>query len=144
MFLGAGAVMHAMNDEVNIRSFGGLAKHMKVTFYTFFAGYLAIIGFPFLSGFFSKDKIIEAAFAGQNCPGSSGTITVLVAGLTAFYMSRLFFAIFLGEERWERHGTNAKHPHDPVAFHVASDGYFGSGVRPLGRDLELHGLSHLA
>lgn len=117
MFLGAGAVMHAMNDEVNIRGFGGLAKHMKITFYTFFAGYLAIIGFPFLSGFFSKDKIIEAAFTGQGAlPWIFGTITVLVAGLTAFYMSRLFFAIFLGEERWERHGTNAKHPHDPSPF----------------------------
>lgn len=117
MFLGAGAVMHAMNDEVNIRGFGGLAKHMKITFFTFFAGYLAIIGFPFLSGFFSKDKIIEAAFTGQGAlPWIFGTITVLVAGLTAFYMSRLFFAIFLGEERWERHGTNAKHPHDPSPF----------------------------
>lgn len=114
MFLGAGAVMHGMNDEVNIRGFGGLAKHMKITFYTFFAGYLAIIGFPLLSGFYSKDKIIEIAFTGEGAlPWIFGTITVLVAGLTAFYMSRLFFGIFLGEERWAKEGPDAKHPHDP-------------------------------
>lgn len=114
LFLGAGAVMHAMNDEVNMRGFGGLAKHMKITFYTFFAGYLAIIGFPFLSGFFSKDKIIEAAFTGEGAlPWIFGCITVAVAGLTAFYMSRLVFGIFLGEERWSSEGPDAKHPHDP-------------------------------
>lgn len=114
MFLGAGAVMHGMKDEVGIRGFGGLAKHMKITFVTFFAGYLAIIGFPFLSGFFSKDKIIEIAFTGEGAlPWIFGTITVLVAGLTAFYMSRLFFGIFLGKERWAHEGPDAHHPHDP-------------------------------
>lgn len=114
MFLGAGAVMHAMGEEVNIRGFGGLAKHMKITFYTFLAGYLAIIGFPFLSGYFSKDLIIEAAFTGEGItPWIFGFATVLVAGLTAFYMSRLFFMIFLGNERWDHKGANAKHPHDP-------------------------------
>ncbi|MDY5585178.1 MAG: NADH-quinone oxidoreductase subunit L [Arcanobacterium sp.] len=114
MFLGAGAVMHAMDDEVNMRGFGGLAKHMKITFYTFMAGYLAIIGFPLLSGFFSKDKIIEAAFTGHGAqPWIFGTITVLVAGLTAFYMSRMVFMIFFGKARWEHHGAGAKHPHDP-------------------------------
>ncbi|MBM7825884.1 NADH-quinone oxidoreductase subunit L [Arcanobacterium pluranimalium] len=117
MFLGAGAVMHGMNDEVNMRGFGGLGKHMKITFYTFMAGYLAIIGFPFLSGFYSKDKIIEAAFTGEGAlPWVFGTITVLVAGLTAFYMSRMVFMIFLGEERWDHDGPDAKHPHDPSAL----------------------------
>ncbi|QRV02982.1 NADH-quinone oxidoreductase subunit L [Arcanobacterium phocisimile] len=114
MFLGAGAVMHAMKDEVNIRGFGGLSSHMKITFGTFLAGYLAIIGFPFLSGYFSKDKIIEVAFSGEGLqPWTFGTITVLVAGLTAFYMSRVFFAIFLGEERWDH---KDKHPHDPSPY----------------------------
>lgn len=116
LFLGAGSVMHAMDDEVDMRGFGGLRKYMPITFWTFFAGYLAIIGFPFLSGFYSKDKIIEAAFTGDGAqPWIFGTITLLVAGLTAFYMSRLFFMIFLGEERWEKTGPNAKHPHDPDA-----------------------------
>lgn len=114
MFLGAGAVMHAMNDDVNIRGFGGLSRHMKITFATFLTGYLAIIGFPFLSGYFSKDKIIEVAFSGHGVqPWIFGTITVLVAGLTAFYMSRVFFAIFLGKERWDH---SEKHPHDPSPF----------------------------
>ena len=63
LFLGAGSVMHGMNDEVDMRKYGGLRKYMPVTFVTFGLGYLAIIGFPGLSGFFSKDKIIEAAFA---------------------------------------------------------------------------------
>ncbi|MFP7696247.1 NADH-quinone oxidoreductase subunit L [Trueperella sp. LYQ143] len=114
MFLGAGAVMHAMGDEVNIRGFGGLGKRMKITFWTFLAGYVAIIGVPFLSGFYSKDKIIEAAFTGQGArPWVFGVVTVLVAGLTAFYMSRLVFGIFLGAPRWSSSGSNAKHPHDP-------------------------------
>ena len=59
MFLGAGSVMHGMNDEVDMRHDGGLRKYMKVTFVTFAFGYLAILGIPPLSGFFSKDKIIE-------------------------------------------------------------------------------------
>jgi formate hydrogenlyase subunit 3/multisubunit Na+/H+ antiporter MnhD subunit len=63
LFLGAGSVMHGMNDEVDMRKYGGLRKYMPITFVTFGLGYLAIIGFPGLSGFFSKDKIIEAAFA---------------------------------------------------------------------------------
>ncbi|MCI6573794.1 MAG: NADH-quinone oxidoreductase subunit L [Actinomycetaceae bacterium] len=114
MFLGAGAVMHAMDDEVDMRGFGGLGKHMKITFYTFLCGYLAIIGFPFLSGFYSKDKIIEAAFTGVGAqPWIFGIVTVLVAGLTAFYMSRLVAMIFLGDPRWETSGPQAKHPHDP-------------------------------
>ena len=117
MFLGAGAVMHAMADEVDMRGFGGLAKKMPITFYTFLAGYLAIIGFPFLSGYFSKDKIIEAAFIGEGAqPWIFGSITVIVAGLTAFYMSRLVAMIFLGDARWSEEGLDAKHPHDPDPF----------------------------
>ena len=88
MFLGAGSVMHAMDDEVDMRGFGGLSKHLPVTWATFLAGYLAIIGFPFLSGYFSKDKIIEAAFVGEGWrPWVFGGLTMAVAGLTAFYMS---------------------------------------------------------
>lgn len=117
MFLGAGSVMHAMNDEVDMRGFGGLWKHMKVTWATFGLGYLAIIGFPLLSGFWSKDKIIEAAFVGEGWqPWVFGMSTLLVAGLTAFYMSRLFFMIFHGTARWETEGANAKHPHESPAL----------------------------
>lgn len=131
MFLGAGSVMHAMNDEVNMRGFGGLSKHMKITFYTFLCGYLAIIGFPFLSGYFSKDKIIEAAFTGEGVtPWIFGFATVIVAGLTAFYMSRLLFMIFFGKERWD-HKTH--HPHDPsplmwVPMAILAVGSLGLGA----------------
>ena len=109
MFLGAGAVMHGTGDETDMRRFGALARHMKTTWWTFGAGYLAIIGFPFLSGFWSKDKIIEAAFVGEGWrPWFFGSVTLLVAGLTAFYMSRLFFMTFHGKPRW---GPDV-HPHE--------------------------------
>ena len=74
MFLGAGSVMHAMNDDVQMRHYGALAKVMPITFATFAVGYLAIIGFPFLAGYYAKDHIIEAAFehnAGDRAAGSA-------------------------------------------------------------------------
>ncbi|WP_413453057.1 NADH-quinone oxidoreductase subunit L [Georgenia phoenicis] len=114
MFLGAGSVMHGMDDQVDMRRFGGLSKHMRITWLTFAAGWLAIIGFPGLSGFWSKDLIIEAAFVGEGWrPWVFGTVTLLAAGLTAFYMSRLFFMTFHGKERWAptREGKE-QHPHE--------------------------------
>ncbi|MEE6273887.1 NADH-quinone oxidoreductase subunit L [Georgenia sp. MJ206] len=114
MFLGAGSVMHGMDDQVDMRRFGGLAKHMKITWLTFAAGWLAIIGFPGLSGFWSKDLIIEAAFVGEGWrPWVFGSVALLGAGLTAFYMSRLFFMTFHGKERWAptREGKK-QHPHE--------------------------------
>ena len=112
MFLGAGSVMHGMNDRVDMRTFGGLYKKMRTTWFTFMMGWLAIIGLPPLSGFWSKDKIIEAAWVGEGWqPWVFGTITVLVAGLTAFYMSRLFFMTFHGKERW----LEDDHPHESPA-----------------------------
>ena len=72
MFLGAGSVMHGMNDDVNMRHYGALARAMPITFVTFAAGYLAIIGFPFFSGFYSKDHIIEAAFERSAVVGAAG------------------------------------------------------------------------
>ena len=109
LFLGAGAVKHEMNDEVDMRRFGGLAKIMPITTVTFFLGYLAIIGIPPFSGFFTKDSIIDAAF---DKGGTSGFIlgcaTVLGAAITAFYMSRVMFMTFVGERRWEADA----HPHE--------------------------------
>ncbi|MDJ0464373.1 NADH-quinone oxidoreductase subunit L [Streptomyces sp. H27-C3] len=102
LFLGAGSVMHGMNDEVDMRKYGGLRKYMPVTFVTFGLGYLAIIGFPGLSGFFSKDKIIEAAFASGGAQGwILGSVTLLGAGLTAYYMTRVMILTFFGEKRWQ-------------------------------------------
>ncbi|MGW0546981.1 NADH-quinone oxidoreductase subunit L [Streptomyces altiplanensis] len=106
LFLGAGSVMHGMNDEVDMRKYGGLRKYMPVTFVTFGLGYLAIIGFPGLSGFFSKDKIIEAAFASGGAQGwILGTVTLLGAGITAYYMTRVMLMTFFGEERWRNTAT---------------------------------------
>ncbi|MER7398557.1 NADH-quinone oxidoreductase subunit L [Streptomyces sp. NPDC000151] len=106
LFLGAGSVMHGMNDEVDMRRYGGLRKYMPVTFVTFGLGYLAIIGFPGLSGFFSKDKIIEAAFASGGTQGwILGGAALLGAGITAFYMTRVMLMTFFGEERWRKAPT---------------------------------------
>ena len=120
LFLGAGSVMHGMNDEVDMRKFGGLARYMPVTFATFGFGYLALIGFPFLSGYFSKDAIIEAAFGQEGARGwIFGGAAVLGAALTAFYMTRLMLMTFFGEKRWEG-ATSADgrefHPHESPAI----------------------------
>ena len=109
MFLGAGSVMHGMNDQVNMRRFGGISTVMKVTWVTFGLGWLAIIGVPPFSGFWSKDKIIEAAFVGDGWrPWVFGGAALLGAAVTAFYMTRLFLMTFQGERRW----TDDVHPHE--------------------------------
>ena len=109
LFLGAGSVMHGMNDQVDMRRYGGLATKMKTTFVTFGLGYLALIGFPFLSGYWTKDAIIEAAFDKGGVSGYLlGGIAVLGAGLTAFYMTRLMLMTFFGKPRWE----DGVHPHE--------------------------------
>ncbi|WP_225825894.1 NADH-quinone oxidoreductase subunit L [Streptomyces naphthomycinicus] len=114
LFLGAGSVMHGMNDEVDMRRYGGLRKYMPVTFITFGLGYLAIIGFPGLSGFFSKDKIIEAAFAKGGTEGwILGGAALLGAAITAFYMTRVMLMTFFGEERWRNQPTRS--PEAPSA-----------------------------
>jgi NADH-quinone oxidoreductase subunit L len=116
LFLGAGSVMHAMNDSVDMRRFGGLWRKLPITFATFGLGYLALIGFPFLSGYFTKDAIIEAAFdRGDSWGYVLGGVAVLGAGLTAFYMTRLMLMTFFGRARWEE-GT---HPHEAPAVMTA-------------------------
>ncbi|CAN5565638.1 NADH-quinone oxidoreductase subunit L [soil metagenome] len=112
LFLGAGSVMHGMNDETDMRRYGGLRKLMPVTFVTFGLGYLAIIGIPPFAGFFSKDAIIETAFAAGGVKGLLlGTVTLLGAGITAFYMTRVMILTFFGDRRWKP-GT---HPHESPA-----------------------------
>ncbi|MFG2760054.1 NADH-quinone oxidoreductase subunit L [Streptomyces wuyuanensis] len=114
LFLGAGSVMHGMNDEVDMRRYGGLRKYMPITFVTFGLGYLAIIGFPGLSGFFSKDKIIEAAFAKGGTEGwILGGAALLGAAITAFYMTRVMLMTFFGEKRWQPDDKGElPHPHE--------------------------------
>jgi len=105
MFLGAGSVMHAMDDEVDMRHYGALQKMLPVTFVTFAMGYLAIIGFPGFSGFWSKDKIIETAFTQSTVVG---LLALLGAGITAFYMTRLMLMTFFTKQRWD----DGVHPHE--------------------------------
>lgn len=109
LFLGAGSVMHGMDDETDMRRYGGLRTLMPITFATFGLGYLAIIGIPPFSGFFSKDKIIEAAFGSGGIGGAAlGTVALIGAGLTAFYMTRVMLMTFFGERRW----NPGAHPHE--------------------------------
>ncbi|UMG93823.1 NADH-quinone oxidoreductase subunit L [Nocardioides sp. TF02-7] len=108
MFLGAGSVMHAMDDDVDMRHYGGLRKMLPVTFLTFAMGYLAIIGFPGFSGFWSKDKIIETALV-ENWV--VGVCAILGAGITGFYMTRLMLMTFFTEKRW----SQGVHPHESPA-----------------------------
>ena len=107
MFLGAGSIMHGMNDEVDMRRFGDLAKYMRITFLTFAAGYLAIIGFPFTSGFYSKESIIDAAF-GQNV--TLGILAIIGSGITGYYMTRLMMMTFFGANRWDDEANPAESP----------------------------------
>jgi NADH-quinone oxidoreductase subunit L len=105
MFLGAGSVMHGMDDDVDMRHYGALNKMLPVTFLTFAMGYLAIIGFPGFSGFWSKDKIIETALADN---WVVGVLAMLGAGITGFYMTRLMLMTFFTSKRWEE----GVHPHE--------------------------------
>jgi NADH-quinone oxidoreductase subunit L len=109
MFLGAGSVMHGMNDEVNMRRYGGLAKFMPITTITFGLGYLAIIGVPPFAGYYSKDKIIETAFNAGGVQGVIfGSAALLGAIITAFYMTRVMLMTFFGNKRW----ADDAHPHE--------------------------------
>ncbi|MBJ7340091.1 NADH-quinone oxidoreductase subunit L [Mycolicibacterium sp.] len=112
LFLGAGSVMHGMDDETDMRRFGGLRTFMPITFVTFGLGYLAIIGVPPFAGFFSKDAIIETAFAAGGVKGILlGGAALLGAGITAFYMTRVMLMTFFGEKRWKED----VHPHESPA-----------------------------
>jgi NADH-quinone oxidoreductase subunit L len=129
LFLGAGSVIHGMDDEQDMRRYGGLARLLPVTFVTFSVAYLAIIGVPPFSGFFTKDGIIEAAW---DRGGTAGPIlaacAILGAGITAFYMTRMMLMTFSGKPRWqedgERHATPetaqapVRHPHESPAVMV--------------------------
>ncbi|WP_051452513.1 NADH-quinone oxidoreductase subunit L [Actinospica robiniae] len=114
LFLGAGSVMHGMNDDVNMRHYGALRKYMLWTYVTFGLGYLAIIGCPPFSGYWSKDKIIEAAFSQGGTSGWILGFTALLGALvTAFYMTRVMLMTFFGTKRWveDEHG-HEPHPHE--------------------------------
>ncbi|WP_454860717.1 NADH-quinone oxidoreductase subunit L [Promicromonospora soli] len=140
LFLGAGSVMHAMGDETDMRRYGGLSRFLPITWITMGLGWLAILGIPPFSGFYSKDGIIEAAFIpvdGQ--PWRAwvfGSVAVLGAAITAFYMTRLFFMTFGGRRpRWKDH----RHPHEGSPLMWWPLVFLGVGSAALGAVLGIGG-----
>jgi NADH-quinone oxidoreductase subunit L len=112
LFLGSGAVIHALHGEQDIRNMGGLKRHLPITFWTFMIGSLAIAGVPGLAGFFSKDEILfETFYRGYRWLWIVGVITSL---LTATYMFRLVYLTFYGEERFALAGGDHGHGHAPA------------------------------
>jgi NADH-quinone oxidoreductase subunit L len=113
LFLGAGSVMHALHDVIDIRRMGGLKDKMKITWLTFWIGGLALAGFPLMSGFFSKDEILANAFESSVWLWLAGIIT---AGLTAFYTFRAIFTAFHGQPRDHHLYEHAHESHAPITF----------------------------
>jgi len=109
LFLGAGSVIHALHEEQDIWKMGGLCRKMGITFWTFLIGTLALSGVPPFSGFYSKDSILAQALEQRNYPLFA--LGVVVAGLTTFYMFRLFYVAFVGKPRTEAAG----HVHESPA-----------------------------
>lgn len=113
LFLGAGSVIVVLHHEQNIWKMGGLRKYLPVTYWTLLAGSLALIGFPFFSGFYSKDLILEALHFSQ-LPAAPFAYSLVLASIfiTALYTFRLFFVVFHGEQRWE--SKLKSHLHEPA------------------------------
>jgi NADH-quinone oxidoreductase subunit L len=110
LFLAAGSVIIALHHEQDMRRMGGLKKYMPITYWTSLIGSLALIGFPGFSGFFSKDAIIEAVHASEIAGSDFAYFSVLVGVfITALYSFRLFFLVFHGDERFDRHGGHQPH-----------------------------------
>jgi len=141
MFLGAGAAMHALEGQLDMRKMGNLKKYLPVTFWTFTIGWFAIIGVPGLSGFFSKDYVLESALhAGESNPALAPIfwIGIATAALTAFYMTRMYVTTFLGSERIEMgdEGHGAAHDH-------AHEGHGHDAPHAHGHDAHAHGKAHV-
>ena len=139
LFLGSGAVIHAMHEEQDMRRYGGLRAALPVTFATFGLAYLAIIGVPPFSGFFSKDAIIEAALTSGGTRGYVlGGAALLGAGITAFYMTRVMLMTFFGQKRW----APGAHPHEAPAVMtwpmilLAFGSVFAGGLLAVGGTLQ--------
>jgi NADH-quinone oxidoreductase subunit L len=116
LFLGAGSVIHAMHHEQDMRNMGNLRRYIPFTTAMMTIGTLALIGFPFTAGYYSKDAIIEAAYASTR-PGHTLAFfaTVIAALMTSFYSWRLFFMTFEGPARWAGHGAAHHDDHHAVA-----------------------------
>ncbi len=146
LFLGAGSVIHAMHHEQDIRNMGGLRKHIPFTAAVMAIGTLALTGFPFTAGYFSKDAIIEAAYASKNPAHAYAFLaTVIAAFMTSFYSWRLYFLTFEGKARW---GADAHSLHEGVD-HAGTAAHGGHGhdaepasAAPHHHDDHAHGHGH--
>ncbi|KQU50899.1 NADH:ubiquinone oxidoreductase subunit L [Bosea sp. Leaf344] len=128
LFLGAGSVIHAMHHEQDMRNMGGLRRHIPLTAAAMTIGTLALTGFPLFAGYFSKDAIIESAYASVAHKGFAGTyafvLLVVAACMTSFYSWRLYFMTFEGKPRWAGHSHghddhgHADHAHQTHAAHA--------------------------
>ena len=145
LFLGAGCIIHAVHSN-EMSAMGGLRKYMPITHITFLIACLAISGIPPFSGFFSKDEILTACFAYSP---AMGWIMTAIAGMTAFYMFRLYYGIFWGTENKELHAEHTPHeapltmtvPLMVLALITIFCGWafnFGSYVSADGRDYQIH------
>ena len=113
LFLGAGSVIHGMSGEQDMQKMGALRHHMPITFWTFMAATLAIVGFPGFAGFFSKDEILLQAFSSENGGMALWLLGYIGAGITSFYMFRLVFLTFFGESRVDHEAAHHLHESPP-------------------------------
>jgi NADH-quinone oxidoreductase subunit L len=139
LFLGSGAVIHALAGEQDIRNMGGLKKYLPITYWTFLIGAAAIAGVPFLSGFFSKDEILFRTYVGTDVNGHQGSpilwfVAAITSLLTAIYMFRLVFLTFHGERRHGVVASAAAHPEETEPTQHAAHGH--------GADSHGHGHGH--
>ena len=126
LFLGSGSVIHGMHEEQDIRKMGGLRKYMPITFATMLAGWLAISGFPLLSGFFSKDEILWKTWSTTALPAGWGKVLWAVAALTALitaiYMTRMMVMTFFGDSRFGKGSHDAQDDHAGESHHHGHHG----------------------
>ena len=132
LFLAAGSVMHALADETDMRRMGGLLRVMPITAGTSAVAVLAIAGIPPLSGYFSKEEILASAAVDSPAGFVIWIVGIVVAGLTAFYMTRWFWLVFMGEQRW-RHS-----PHPTVETEQLDAAEQGVAGEPAERELHPH------
>jgi NADH-quinone oxidoreductase subunit L len=139
LFLGAGSVIHAMHHEQDIRHMGALRRYIPFTTAMMAVGTLALTGFPFTAGYYSKDAIIEAAYAAHSSAGSFAFLaTVVAAFMTSFYSWRLFFLTFEGTARWG-HGHHDQHAHAPHSHEGVEHDDHNHDVEPASHAQHEHG-----
>ncbi|RYG34314.1 NADH-quinone oxidoreductase subunit L [bacterium] len=122
LFLGAGAVIHAMAHDQDMRNYGNLRKYLPITFGTMVIAWLAISGVPPLSGFYSKEAILGAAFSGSSVQRLAGAVGLFTAFLTALYMTRMMWLTFFGkDERWRLLSAHPPHGDDHEVAHMEDE-----------------------